>query len=358
MLNSISVEDREDFGCSYSFSANSQNFWLHSIRSVFYPLIQINTVESRPETTNENSSSGGNDNLLSAAGWGETETDFFYSNKLQHTTLSPISNSHCEELMKASIFSKPATITSNMLCCTSPPNDTGHDTCQGDSGGPLVQIAGADNGVDDLLVIIIVKKRPFIFLHCYHHVKVLSFLNDFTDTKSGAGMQSNSNALEIIDVIITLEENFIGEDAKDISYTFEEMNRNREMLDSRTATNDEIDGNFYFRRRNDRSLSQTKKQLWEKKTRSPTQPPMCKTLSWLRKNLNKTGSSLSLQWLQRQIIMLIHGCGCAQQKYSSRKLQESSTDVYATIFGEYRPPPKIEFTALLMDTFDDKGDFL
>jgi len=42
-----------------------------------------------------------------------------------------------------------------------------------------------------------------------------------------------------------------------------------------------------------------------------------------------------------------------------RRLQSSSnepsTDVYATIFGEYRPPPKIDFTILVQDTFDDKG---
>jgi len=107
------------------------------IGSEFNPFIQINDASTIPSPKHD---------ILNVAGWGATEYSS-YSLQMRHTTVSPISNDECNKMYNSS-----SKITSNMICCTSPPNDPGNDSCYGDSGGPLVIPGGADNGVDDLLV--------------------------------------------------------------------------------------------------------------------------------------------------------------------------------------------------------------
>jgi len=107
-----------------------------ALGSAYIPSIQLNYDITQPIIND----------IMSVAGWGVTETDFFYSNKLRHTTVSPISNEKCIEVLS---YQNTQKVTSNMLCCTPPPDQVNNDACQGDSGGPLVLHTGEQG---DLLV--------------------------------------------------------------------------------------------------------------------------------------------------------------------------------------------------------------
>jgi len=107
-----------------------------AIGSIYYPMVQINDIETRPSPSNND--------ILSVAGLGRTEVSSI-SLQMRQTTVSPITNEQCNKMWEN-------LIQYDMMCCTSSPNDLGNDSCQGDSCGPLVSRGGADNGVDDLLV--------------------------------------------------------------------------------------------------------------------------------------------------------------------------------------------------------------